>query len=193
MIRTILITFLCASAAAQVRYEDILKGAAADWLTYAGTYSGSRYSPLKQITTENVGSLVPQWVYHVPKATGLRTSPIVHKGIMYVTNTNAVYAIDARSGREIWEYVDTRSKKDGVNRGAAILGDLVYFTTADNYLTALDRRTGGLIFSRQFADAEKGITSTSAPLIVKDKVIVGSSGGDSGMRGFRRGAFSEHW
>jgi alcohol dehydrogenase (cytochrome c) len=185
MIRTFLLAIsFIAAALAQVRYEDILKGPGADWLTYSGTYQGSRYSPLKHITAENVGSLVPKWVFHVPKAEGLRTSPIVHKGIMYVTNTNAVYAVDARSGRQIWEHVDTRSKKQGANRGAAILGDWVYYTTADNYLTALDRRTGGLIFSKQFADAEKGVTSTSAPLVVKDKIIVGSSGGDTGMRGY---------
>lgn len=188
MIRTLLVALmnaaLCAPVVAQVRYEDILKGPGQDWLTYSGTYQGSRYSPLRQITPENAGSLVPKWVFHVPKAEGLRTSPIVYKGIMYVTNTNSVYAVDVRSGRQIWEHVDTRAKKQGANRGAAILGDRVYFTTADNYLTALDRRTGGLIFSKQFADAEKGITSTSAPLIVKDKVIVGSAGGDTGMRGF---------
>jgi hypothetical protein len=72
----------------------------------------------------------------------------------------------------------------GVNRGAAILGDRVYFTTNDNYLTALDRQTGVVIFSRKFADENKGTTSTSAPLVVGDKVIVGSAGGDSGVRGF---------
>src|ERR1700760_679252 len=81
---------LAASVTAQVRYEDILKGAGEDWLTYAGTYQGSRYSTLKQITRQNASSLVPVWTWHVPEATGLRTSPIVYKGIMYVTNANAV-------------------------------------------------------------------------------------------------------
>jgi alcohol dehydrogenase (cytochrome c) len=178
------ITLFCVCANAQVRYEDILKGASRNWLTYAGTYQGSRYSPLTQITPENAGSLVSKWVYHVPNANGLRTSPIVYNGVMYVTNSNSVYALDARSGRLVWQYVDTRSKKGGVNRGAAILGNSVYFTTTDNYLTALDRQTGALLFSKQFADAEKGITSTSAPLIVKDKVIVGVAGGEFGIRGF---------
>ena len=185
MTRKLSLTLLLSSFAfSQVRYEDIVKGPGADWLTYSGNYNGSRYSPLKQITPENVGSMVVKWVFHVPKASALRTSPIVYKGIMYVTNTNAIYAIDARSGRQIWEYVDTRSKKDGANRGAAILGDRVFFTTADNYLTALDRRTGGLLFAKQFGDPKKGTTSTSAPMVVKDKILVGSSGGDSGMRGF---------
>jgi alcohol dehydrogenase (cytochrome c) len=185
MTRTLLITsLLCVCASAQVRYEDIAKGPGENWLTYAGSYQGWRYSPLKKITVENAGSLTPNWVYHVPNAKGLRTSPLVYKGVMYVTNSNSVYAIDARSGRLIWQYLDTRAKGQGVNRGAAILGDRVYFTSNDNYLTALDRQTGVVIFSKNFADASKGISSTSAPLIVKDKVIVGSAGGDSGMRGF---------
>jgi glucose dehydrogenase len=131
MIRTfLLIPVLCVCAAAQVRYEDIVKGPAENWLTYAGTYQGSRYSTLKQIVVENAGSLVPKWVYHVPNANGLRTSPIVYGGVMYVTNSNSVYALDARSGRLIWDYVDARAQSRGVNRGAAILGNLVYITTA---------------------------------------------------------------
>jgi alcohol dehydrogenase (cytochrome c) len=175
---------VCALAQAQVQYPDIVKGPAENWLTYAGTYQGWRYSPLKQITVENAGSMAPKWVYHVPNARGLRSSPLVYQGVMYVTNSNSVYAIDARAGRLIWQYLDTRVKEQSVNRGAAILGDAVYFTTTDNYLTALDRQTGALLFSKKFADKDKGISSTSAPLAVKDKIIVGSAGGDSGMRGF---------
>ncbi len=175
---------ICSLVTAQVQYQDIVKGPGENWLTYAGSYQGWRYSPLKQITVENAKTLAPKWVYHVPNARGLRSSPIVYKGVLYITNSNSVYAVDARSGRMIWQYVDTRAKKQSVNRGAAILDEAVYFTTTDNYLTALDRQTGALLFSRQFADEEKGISSTSAPLAVKDKIIVGSAGGDSGMRGF---------
>lgn len=181
---TLLSLALALGSSAQVRHDDVLKGAGEDWLTYAGTYSGWRYSPLKQITTENARNLVTKWVYHVPGARGLRSSPIVYKGVLYITNTNSIYAIDARSGRLVWEYSDPRAKKGGVNRGAAIWGDRVYFTTSDNYLVALDRHSGALIFNKQFADVEKGTSSTSAPLIAKGKVIVGSAGGDSGMRGF---------
>jgi len=185
VIRTLLLAFLvCAGAAAQVRYEDILQSPSKDWLTYAGSYRGWRHSPLTQITPENAASLVPKWAYHVPGARGLRSSPLVYQGVLYVTNTNAVYAVDARTGRLVWQYADTRAEKSGVNRGAAILGDRIYFTTSDNYLTALDRRTGAAIFSQKFGDVEKGTTSTSAPFIFKDRVIVGSAGGDSGVRGF---------
>ncbi len=175
---------LCGVAAAQVRHEDILKSPGEDWLTYAGSYNGWRHSPLTQITPENAGRLVPKWVYRVPKAVRLQTSPIVYDGVMYVTNTNAMYALDARSGRLIWSYADGRAEKSGPNRGPAILGDRVYFVTSDNYLTALDRQSGGVIFSKKYASVDDGVTSTSAPLAVKDKIIVGSAGGDSGMRGF---------
>ncbi len=181
---TILSMVLALGAMAQVRHEDVAKGAGEDWLTYAGTYSGWRYSPLDQITAENAKNLVPKWVYHVPGARGLRSSPIVYKGVLYITNTNSVYAIDARSGRLVWQYADPRAQKGGVNRGAAIWGDKIYFTTSDNYLVALDRHTGGLLFNKKFADVEQGTTSTSAPVVAKGKVIVGSAGGDSGMRGF---------
>src|SRR5438874_918607 len=114
-------------ALAQVRYEDILKSPGTDWLTYAGDYRGTSHSPLSQITPTNAGSLVCKWVYHVPKANGLRTRPIVYDGVMYITNTNELRALDARTGRLIWDYKDTRSKIEEVNRGAAILGDRVFF------------------------------------------------------------------
>ena len=185
MMRILLLTLALAGAlAAQVKYEDIVQGPGRDGLTYAGSYNGWRHSPLDQITPQNAGSLVPKWVYHVPNARGLRTNPIVHDGVMYVTNTNSVYALDARSGRLIWSYNDARAEKSGVNRGAAILGDKVFFVTSDNYLTALDRQSGVVLFSKKYADVNDGVTSTSAPLALKNMVIVGSAGGDSGMRGF---------
>src|SRR5215210_1992909 len=113
------ITFLCLACAlgafAEVTHQDVAKGAGEDWLTYAGTYSGWRYSPLTQINAENVSSVVPKWVYHVPQARGLRSSPIVYQGVLYITNSNSVYAIDARSGRLAWQYTDTRAR-NGVNR-----------------------------------------------------------------------------
>ena len=170
---------LSTALSAQVAYEDILKSPGGDWLTYAGSYNGWRHSPNTQITPENAGSLVPKWVYRVPNARGLQTSPLAYDGVLYVTNTNSVYALDARSGRLIWSYADSRPKRQSPNRGAAILGDKVYFITSDNYLTALDRNTGAVIFSKQYVRLEDGVSSSSAPLAVKDKIIVGSSGGDS--------------
>jgi alcohol dehydrogenase (cytochrome c) len=192
LVRAILPVFFVSVSAAllyeeapgQVRYEDILKGPGVHWLTYAGDYRGQRHSSLKQITTENASSLVPKWVYRVPKANGLRTNPIVYQGLMYVTNSNSVYALDAQTGRLVWRYIDGRAKKQEVNRGAAILGDRVFFVTSDVHLVALDRRNGAVIWQKQYGSVENGLYASLAPLAVKDKIIVGVSGGDSGMRGF---------
>jgi alcohol dehydrogenase (cytochrome c) len=169
---------------AQVRFEDITKGPGDDWLTYAGDYQGKRHSPLTQITVANVGNLVPKWVYHMPKANGLRTNPIVHSGVMYVTNTNELRALDARSGRLIWAHKDPRAKKEAVNRGAAILGDRVFFVTADIHLTALDRRTGAVLWQKQYGKVDDGLFASGAPLALKDQILVGVAGGDTGMRGY---------
>jgi len=173
-----------ATISAQVRYEDILNGPGDNWLTYAGDYQGRRHSPLKQITALNAGSMTPKWVYHIPKASGLRTNPVVYEGVMYVTNTNEIRALDARSGRLIWSYKDTRAKKEAVNRGAALLGDKVFFVTTDIHLVALDRRTGAVLWATQYGDPEQGMLATLAPLVIKDKVLVGVTGGDTGMRGY---------
>src|SRR6266702_4579554 len=179
-----LVAITAAGAHAQVRYEDILQGPGDNWLTYAGDYQGRRHSALKQITVENAASLAPKWAYHVPKASGLRTNPIVYNGVMYITATNEMRALDARTGRLIWQYKDTRAKKEGVNRGAAILGDRVFFVTADIFLTALDRRTGAVLWQKQYGKVEDGMYASAAPLVVKDKLLVGVAGGDTGMRGF---------
>ena len=180
----ILLAALLTPAVGQVRFEDILKGPGQNWLTYAGDYGGRRHSPLNQITSANAGSLVAKWAHHIPKANGLRTNPIVYNGVMYVTASNEVRALDARTGRLIWAYKDARSKKEGVNRGVAILGDRVFFVTADVHLVALDRRTGAVLWQTQYGRIEDGLNATLAPMVVKDKVLAGVAGGDSGMRGY---------
>lgn len=170
--------------AAQVRYEDILKSPNANWLTYAGDYAGHRHSPLARITPANAANLTAKWVYHVDGARRLQCTPLVHNGVMYVTNSNEVIALDARTGRRIWRYKDDQVKRNDVNRGVALLDDKVYFVTSDAHLVALDARTGALRWSHQYADPKKGYFATLAPMAVKDKIVVGVSGGDSGMRGF---------
>ncbi len=180
---TILLT-ACLALPAEVQFADILKGPGENWLTYTGSYNGWRYAPGRQITPQNVGSLVPKWVYHLSGARSLQTTPLVYDGVMYVTSANSVHALDVRTGRLVWKYTDTRAERQGVSRGVAILGDRVYCTSADNYLTALDRRTGAVIFSKSFADPSTGSSSTAPVFVARDKVIVGSSGGDGGIRGF---------
>src|SRR5215813_2307664 len=117
MMRNLLLYFaVCSSLSGQVRFEDILKSPGENWLTYAGSYNGWRYAPGRQITPQNAGSLVPKWIFHVPDARAMQTTPIVYEGVMYVTNGNSVYAIDARVGRLIWKYSDTRAARQGANR-----------------------------------------------------------------------------
>jgi alcohol dehydrogenase (cytochrome c) len=142
---------------AQVSYEALRQSPNENWLTYAGDYQGRGLSPLRQITPENARNLTPKWTFQVPQAKGLRARPIVADGVLYYTNTNAIYALDARSGRVIWQYNDTQSKKEAVNRGAAILGNQVYFATADCHLVSLDRRTGGLAWRKQYGNIKDGV------------------------------------
>ncbi len=174
---------LCA-ANAQVKFEDIRRGPGDNWLTYAGDYAAQRHSPLTQINTGNASSLVPKWTYHIENARKLEATPIVYEGVMYVTNSNEVHAIDARTGRRIWLYRDEQAARQSVNRGAAILGDRVFFVTSDAHLVALHRKTGALLWDKKYADSSKGYSSTMAPLALKDRVLVGVAGGDGGIRGF---------
>jgi len=165
-------------------YDLIRKGPGANWLTYAGDYAAHRHSPLTQITRDNVAALVPKWVYHVEGATHLEATPLVYDGILYVTNSNEVHALDARTGRRIWIYREERAKRSDVNRGAAILGDSIFFVTSDAHLVALNRQTGGALWDREYADTNRGQFATLAPMALKDRVIAGVSGGENGMRGF---------
>ena len=156
-----------------VTFEDIKKSPNADWLTYAGDYKGTRHSPLARITPANAGNLVPKWTFHMETSRKLEAVPIIYGGVMYVTNSNEIHALDARSGRRIWTYRDDQSEVSRVNRGAAILGNRVFFVTGDCYLVALDRRTGALLWQKKYADTSKGYFATVAPFAVKDRVIVG--------------------
>jgi PQQ-dependent dehydrogenase (methanol/ethanol family) len=165
-------------------YDLIRQGEDANWLTYAGDYAAHRHSPLREINSTNVTSLVSAWTYHVEGATHLESTPIVYDGIMYVTNSNELHALDARTGRRIWMYRDEQSKRSDANRGAAILGDSVFFITGDAHLVALNRKTGGALWDREYADTSRGAFATLAPMALKDRVIVGVSGGDTGVRGF---------
>ncbi|MEX2261933.1 MAG: PQQ-dependent dehydrogenase, methanol/ethanol family [Bryobacteraceae bacterium] len=180
----VLAVLAMAPAHAQIQFKDILRGPSENWLTYAGDYASQRHSPLKQINRANVNRLVPKWIYHVPGARKLETVPLVHENIMYATNTNEVYALDARNGRRLWHYRAEGVTSQRTNRGVALLGDRVFFVTTDAHLVALHKTTGNLLWDREFASAKKGYASTIAPLAVKDKILVGVTGGGSGQRGF---------
>ena len=177
---------------AQVTSERLLKALdePSNWLHYRGDYSGQNHRPLNQITTENVKRLKVQWVFQTGDGGAVRfeTVPLVLDEIMYLTAAhNNGYALDARTGRVLWRYqrqIPSQSRCCGpINRGFAILGEKLYMATLDGHLVALDRRTGNVVWDVEVGDYRKGYSSTLAPLVVKDKVIVGTSGGEYGVRG----------
>jgi PQQ-dependent dehydrogenase (methanol/ethanol family) len=169
----------------------ILDPAPGNWPTYAGGINGNRYSALTQINKETVGRLRLGWSYSVPYF-GLETTPVVMDGVMYVTGPNQVYALDGRSGREIWRYVRPRTPggtiagdaAKGANRGVALLGDRVFFITDDAHLICLHRLTGAVLWDVFMPEEPEHYGGTSAPLVVGDLVIAGVSGADEGIRGF---------
>jgi len=161
-----------------------------NWLTYSGGYYSQRYSALDQITPANVKNLKLQWVYQSPVAGNWQTTPLVVDGVMYLTQRlNDVVALDAITGRAFWTYRYTPAQDRIVccganNRGLAILGNTLFMGTLDAQLIALDARTGRPIWKAEVAITKDGYSITHAPLVVKDKVIVGVGGGEYGIRGF---------
>lgn len=161
-----------------------------NWPTYNGDYTGRRYSKLKQITPENVGQLRAAWVFHSRNAGTLEVTPVVINGVMYITASNDAYALNAEDGQLLWHY--SRPVSDGliddasghISRGVAIWGNRLYMETDNAHLLCLDARSGHLMWDVAYADWNKNYGATSAPLLVKGKVIVGTSGGDDGVRGF---------
>ena len=162
-----------------------------DWPTYSGNVNGNRHSPLDAINVSNVPQLRLEWMHALPY-NGLETTPLVIEGIMYVTGPNQVYALDARTGAEIWSYSRPRSTAAGIsgdaakgaNRGVAVLADRVYFITDDAHLLCLHRMTGALLWDVLMPEQPGRYGGTSAPLIAGDLVIGGVSGGDEDIRGF---------
>jgi alcohol dehydrogenase (cytochrome c) len=177
---------------AQVTYQRIL---AADtepgsWLTYSGNYAGHRYSALRAINRGNVGRLRPAWMYQTNDLNPFEATPIVADGVMYLSEPPShAAALDLRTGRPIWIFRREVPSDVGVccgrvNRGVAVLGDRIFLGTLDAHLLALDAKTGHLLWDTKVADYKQGYSITVAPLALKDKVIVGISGGEYGIRGF---------
>lgn len=161
-----------------------------DWPTYHGHLSGNRHSPLREIVTSNVAHLAPKWMFPIANARRLEGTPVVVDGMMYVTTANEVYALDARSGRQVWHYARPLTKgvigdaASAINRGVAVLGDKVFLATDHAHLLALHRLNGQLLWDSEMADYHHHYGATSAPLVVNDLVLSGTSGGDEGARGF---------
>lgn len=177
---------------AQVSSDRILRASAEpqNWLTYNGTYNSQRYSTLAQMTPANVSRLELKWVVQNQVFGAWQSNPLVVDGIMYVTQRpNDVMAVDARTGRLFWLYRHTSSPDAKVccganNRGVAILGDTLYLGTLDARLIAIDARNGKALWNVEVGDVKSGYSITLAPLVVKDRVIVGVGGGEFGIRGY---------
>ncbi|MCY4122808.1 MAG: PQQ-dependent dehydrogenase, methanol/ethanol family, partial [Acidobacteria bacterium] len=195
--RTVLASMIVAAVVAGGSAQDVsferlttAADAPADWLTYSGTYFSQRHSELDQVAPANVGDLQLQWVYQTPVLGPWQATPLVVDGVMYLTQRpNDVVALDARTGRVFWTYSyatppDHRACCGSNNRGVAILGDRVFMATLDAHVVALDAATGAELWDVELADRHLAYSFTLAPLVVEDKVIVGSAGGDRGIRGF---------
>ena len=182
---------LTCCAAAQVPFNRILDAdkEPGNWLTYSRNLQGQRYSPLKEIDTQNVSGLKVKWAYQFPDR-GNEVSPIVVDGIVYITGANSAAALDGRTGRTLWTWrralpSDYHSVGFGhVNRGPAVLDDKLYVATLDGFLVALDLKSGGERWRARVLDYKLGYSMTMAPLAVEGKIIVGVSGGEAGIRGF---------
>src|SRR6187431_2521603 len=161
-----------------------------NWITYSGGYAGWRHSQLTQITPANVKNLELKWILPNQVFGAWQSSPIVVDGMMYITQRpNDVLAVDATTGRVFWQYryvvsPDARVCCGANNRGVAILGDVLYMGTLDGHLVAINRTSGRSLWDVPVGDPKLGYSITMAPLIVKDKVLVGSGGGEYGIRGF---------
>jgi alcohol dehydrogenase (cytochrome c) len=160
-----------------------------NWLQYRGNYASWGYSPLDQITRENVARLEPVWTFSTGILDGHQSPPLVNDGILYVTTPHGqVLALDGRKGDLLWRYErdlpeDARPFHPS-NRGVALYGDKVYVGTGDAFVVALDARTGELLWERAVEDYRLGYYLTLAPLVAKGRVLVGPSGGELGIRGF---------
>ena len=176
----------------QVTAQDLRDGLKnpTRWLTYSGDYGNHRHSPLTQITPANVHRLTAQWQFQTDTLGKFEATPLVLDGVVYVTGPlDTGWAIDARTGRQIWRY--RRDLPSGliaccglVNRGFAVLGDRLFKTTLDAHVVAISRKTGAIEWDTTMVNYRNGYSGTTAPLAVRDKVIVGVAGAEYGVRGF---------
>ncbi|MSU65069.1 MAG: PQQ-dependent dehydrogenase, methanol/ethanol family [Opitutus sp.] len=177
----------------QVPYQRILEAEndPSNWLTYAGNYQSHRHSALEQINRQSVARLKTSWVYQIRRAGIIETSPLVNEGVMYLTEPpSTVTALDARTGRPLWTYSPNIPRdvivigSPPVNRGVALLDDMVFVGTVHGHLIALDAKSGIVRWDVVVEDNKKGYYLTLAPLALEGRIIVGVSGAEAGIRGF---------
>jgi quinohemoprotein ethanol dehydrogenase len=183
-----------AAAAFAAVTTDRIKSASAqeEWLTYGGTYDEQRHSKLTSISTDNVNKLGVAWTYDLKTNRGVESTPIVVDGVMYVTSAwSLVYALDAKTGKELWTYdpqvdkaVGVKACCDVVNRGVAVYEGKVFVGVIDGRLEALDAKTGERQWSVVTVDQTKPYTITGAPRVVDGRVLIGNGGAELGVRGY---------
>jgi alcohol dehydrogenase (cytochrome c) len=174
-----------------VTWDRLKNPEAGNWLMIRRTYDGWGYSPLDQITTQNVNRLRPIWSFSTGEARVHESAPIVNNGVMFIsTPNNQVIAIDAKSGNVLWRWRYRRPRPEGAsvphdtNRGVALYGDRVYYAAGEAVLVAIDAKTGREVWSTVVGDNKSGYYTTLAPLVAGGRVMVGASGGERGIRGF---------
>ena len=177
------------SSYAPVTQERLENPEAGNWLLYRRTYDGHGFSPLRQINTDSVRDLVPVWTYATGTVEGHEAPPMVNNGMMFVTTPGMqVLALNAATGDLIWRYKENLPadlfQLHPTNRGVALWGDKVYLATVDAQLIALDAKTGKEVWNTKVGDYQHGEYMTLEPLVVHGKVMVGSSGGEFGVRAF---------
>ena len=163
------------------------------WPTYNGDYSGRRFSPLTKINSSNVGSMTLAWVYRTVlgqdaggfSPSSVKATPIEVKGVLYFAVPDHAWAIDARTGRELWHYKwETKGGIHIGNRGFGMYGDWLYFETPDNYLICLNAKDGTERWHLEIADVKQEYFSTPAPVVIRNHVIVGTGGDSLDVPGF---------
>ena len=155
------------------------------WPGYHGDFSGRRHSPLTEINPQNVGGLTLSWAFQTGANAQIKASPIVVDGIIYFSTPDNVYAVDARSGHQVWHYAYPQNKGFHIgSRGVSMYGDWLYFMTPDSHLICLDARNGSVRWNVAVADAGRGYWTTMSPLIIRNHVLVGVSGDFDNLTGF---------
>jgi len=164
----------------------------ANWMTHGRTYDEQRFSPLNEVNSENVAELGLDWYFDIPTHRGIESTPLIIDGVMFVTGSwSTVFALDAKTGEQIWAY-DPEVPRiwgknaccDVVNRGVAAWGNKVYVGTIDGYLVALNAADGNVAWRVNTIDRDWPYTITGAPRIVQGNVLIGNGGGEMGVRGY---------
>ena len=182
---------LATVASAEVTFERLLNAADEpyNWLNYSGTYDNQRYSRLDQVTRQNVDELELQWIWQARSLEKFEATPLVVDGILYTVQApNDIVALDAATGRVFWTFnyenlPEARACCGRVNRGLAIHGETLFMGTIDAHLVAVDAISGQLKWREKVAEARDFYSITMSPLVVEDKVFIGTGGGDGGANG----------